>query len=94
MNEMKQILSEADDKNNIVNGVAVDRLRSLLERIEHLEEEKKGIQSDIRNIFAEAKSAGFDVKAMRAVLKLHKLNVADRDEQDLLLEVYRKALEI
>lgn len=94
MNEMKQILSEADDKNNIVNGVAVDRLRSLIERIEHLEEEKKSIQSDIRDIFAEAKSAGFDVKAMRAVLKLRKLNVADRDEQDLLLEVYRKALEI
>ena len=48
-----------------VGGVAVDRLRSLIERIERLEEEKKGIQSDIRDIFAEAKSAGFDVKAMR-----------------------------
>lgn len=94
MNEMKQILSEADDKNNIVNGVAVDRLRSLIERIEHLEEEKKSIQSDIRDIFAEAKSAGFDVKAMRTVLKLRKLNVADRDEQDLILDCYRKALEI
>lgn len=94
MNEMKQILSEADDKNNIVNGVAVDRLRSLIERIEHLEEEKKSIQSDIRDIFAESKSAGFDVKAMRAVLKLRKLNVADRDEQDLILDCYRKALEI
>lgn len=94
MNEMKQILSEADDKNNIVDGVAVDRLRSLIERIEQLEEEKKGIQSDIRDIFAEAKNAGFDVKAMRAVLKLRKLNVADRDEQDLILDCYRKALEI
>lgn len=94
MNEMQQILSESDDKNNIVNGVAVDRLRSLIERIEHLEEEKKSIQSDIRDIFAEAKSAGFDVKAMRAVLKLRKLNVADRDEQDLILDCYRKALEI
>ena len=94
MNEMKQILSEADDKNNIVGGVAVDRLRSLIERIEHLEEEKSGIQSDIRDIFAEVKSSGFDVKAMRAVLKLRKLNVADRDEQDLILDCYRKALEI
>lgn len=94
MSEMKQILSEADEKNNIVGGIAVDRLRSLIERIERLEEEKNGITSDIRDIFAEAKSAGFDVKAMRAILKLRKLNVADRDEQDLLLETYRKALDM
>lgn len=94
MSEMKQILSEADEKNNIVGGIAVDRLRSLIERIERLEEEKSGITSDIRDIFAEAKSAGFDVKAMRAILKLRKLNVADRDEQDLLLETYRKALDM
>ena len=53
-----------------VGGIATDRLRSLIERIERLEEEKKGIQSDIRDIFAEAKSAGFDVKIMRIVLKL------------------------
>ena len=91
---MKQILSEADEKNNIVGGIAVDRLRSLIERIERLEEEKNGITSDIRDIFAEAKSSGFNVKAMRAILKLRKLNVADRDEQDLLLETYRKALDM
>lgn len=94
MSEMKQILSEADEKNNIVGGIAVDRLRSLIERIERLEEEKKGVQSDIRDIFAEAKSAGFDVKAMRAVIKLRKMNVADRDEQELILETYRKALDL
>ena len=94
MSEMKQILSEADEKNNIVGGIAVDRLRSLIERIERLEEEKNGITSDIRDIFAEAKSSGFDVKAMRAILKLRKLNVSDRDEQDLLLETYRKALDM
>ena len=91
---MKQILSEADEKNNIVGGIAVDRLRSLIERIERLEEEKKGVQSDIRDIFAEAKSAGFDVKAMRAVIKLRKMNVADRDEQELILDTYRKALDL
>lgn len=94
MSEMKQILSEADEKNNIVGGIAVDRLRSLIERIERLEEEKKGVQSDIRDIFAEAKSAGFDVKAMRAVIKLRKMNVADRDEQELILDTYRKALDL
>ncbi len=75
-------------------GFAADRLRSLVERIERLEEEKKGICSDIRDIFAEAKGAGFDVKIMRAVIKLRKMNAADRDEQEFLLETYRKALDI
>lgn len=77
-----------------VGGIATDRLRSLIERIERLEEEKKEIQSDIRDIFAEAKSAGFDVKIMRIVLKLRKMNAADRDEQEFLTETYRKALDI
>lgn len=77
-----------------VGGIAVDRLRSLIERIERLEEEKKAIAGDIRDIFAEAKSAGFDVKVMREILKLRKMNAADRDEKELLLETYRKALEI
>ena len=77
-----------------VKNLAADRLRSLIERIERLEEEKKELQSDIRDIFAEAKSAGFDVKAMRAVIKLRKMNVADRDEQEILVETYRKALDM
>ena len=77
-----------------VGGIAVDRLHSLIERIERLEEEKKAIAGDIRDIFAEAKSAGFDVKVMREILKLRKMDAADRDEKELLLETYRKALEI
>ena len=77
-----------------VGGIAADRLRSLIERIERLEEEKKAIASDIRDIFAEAKSAGFDVKIMRAVIKLRKMNAADRDEQEFLLDTYKKALDI
>lgn len=84
------------DENQVkaeVGGVAADRLRSLIERIERLEEEKKGIQSDIRDIFAEAKSAGFDIKAMRTILKLRKMNAADRDEQEVVVETYRKALD-
>lgn len=75
-------------------GIAADRLRSLIERIERLEEEKAAIASDIRDIFAEAKSAGFDVKIMRVVLKLRKMNATDRDEQEFLTETYRKALDI
>ncbi|MBR2136520.1 MAG: DUF2312 domain-containing protein [Alphaproteobacteria bacterium] len=85
------------DENQIkteVGGVAVDRLRSLIERIERLEEEKKGIQGDIRDIFAEAKSAGFDIKAMRTIIKLRKMNAADRDEQEIVVDTYRKALDM
>lgn len=77
-----------------VGGIATDRLRSLIERIEKLEEDKKEISTDIREVFAEAKSAGFDVKIMRAILKLRKMDAADRDEQEFLLETYRKALDI
>ena len=77
-----------------VGGIASDRLRSLIERIEKLEEDKKEIATDIREVFAEAKSAGFDVKIMRAVLKLRKMNDADRDEQEFLLDTYRKALDM
>lgn len=77
-----------------VGGIAVDRLRSLLERIERLEEEKAGLSSDVKDIFAEAKSAGFDVKILRTILKLRKMDAADRQEQEFLLDTYRKALDI
>ena len=88
------ITKEDDEKNNIVGGIDVNRLRSIIERIERLEEEKKAISSDIRDIYAEAKGAGFDVKIMRAIIKLRKMNAADRDEQEFLIEEYRKALDI
>lgn len=74
--------------------IAADRLRSLIERIERLEEEKAAISSDIRDVFAEAKSAGFDPKIMRAVIKLRAMNAADRDEQEFILDTYRRALDI
>ena len=77
-----------------VGGIAADRLRSLIELIERLEEEKKALSGDIRDVFAEAKSAGFDVKIMRSILKLRKMNAADRDEQEFLLDTYRKALDL
>lgn len=77
-----------------IGGLAVDRLRSLIERIERLEEEQKALSSDIRDIFAEAKGAGFDVKIMRTIIKLRKMNAADRDEQETLLETYRRAMDI
>lgn len=93
-NPQEPVLPCVKKKDDEVGGIAVDRLRSLIERIERLEEEKAAIASDIRDIFAEAKSAGFDVKIMRQILKLRKMNAADRDEQESLLETYRKALDI
>lgn len=77
-----------------VGGIAADRLRSLIERIERLEEEKAAIASDIRDIFAEAKGTGFDVKIIKAIIKMRKMNNADRDEQEYLLELYKKALDM
>ena len=75
-----------------VGGIAADRLRSFVERIERLEEEKAGLAADIKDVFAEAKSAGFDVKIMRQIVRLRRLEAADRREQDELLELYRRAL--
>ena len=77
-----------------IGGIAADRLRTIVERIERLESERDGITSDIKDVMAEAKSAGFDTKAIRAVIKLRKMNAADRDEQEIFLETYRKALDI
>ena len=79
---------------NEVGGIDSTRLNSLIERIERLEEEKKGISSDIRDIYAEAKGVGFDVKIMKAIIKLRKMNQADRDEQEFLLDTSRKAINV
>lgn len=87
------VVKQADKEPKNV-ALAADRLRSLIERIERLKEEAGAISSDIRDIFAEAKSAGFDTKIMRIILKERKMNAADRGERDLLLDTYRKALDM
>ena len=68
------------------------RLKSFIERIERLEEEKAGIAADIKEVFAEAKGTGFDVKIMRQVIRLRKMESADRQEQEELLDLYQRAL--
>jgi uncharacterized protein (UPF0335 family) len=73
-------------------NISAERLRGLIERIERLEEEKKGLSSDIKDIFAEAKSAGFDVKVMRQLIRLRKQEPAEVEEHETLLDVYRRAL--
>ena len=72
--------------------VAADRLRSLIERIERLEEERKGLGCDVKDIYTEAKSAGFDAPVMRQLIRLRKQEPAKVEEQEQLLAVYRKAL--
>ncbi len=73
-------------------GIAADRLRSIVERIERLEEERAALAGDIKDIFAEAKSAGFDVKVLRQLIRIRKSEPAEVEEQETLLDVYRRAL--
>jgi uncharacterized protein (UPF0335 family) len=75
-----------------VGGIAADRLRSVIERIERLEEERKALAGDIKDIFAEAKSAGFEVKVIRQILRIRKQEPADVEEQETLLDLYKRAL--
>jgi uncharacterized protein (UPF0335 family) len=77
-----------------VGGIASDRLRTIIERIERLEEEKTALGEDIREIFSEAKSAGFDVKILRQVIRLRKLDSSDRQEQEAILDLYKRALDM
>ncbi len=69
-----------------------DRLRLLIERIERLEEEKKGIADDIRDVYSEAKAVGYDAKIMRQVVRLRKMKPDDRSEMETILDVYKAAL--
>jgi uncharacterized protein (UPF0335 family) len=73
-------------------NIAADRLRSIVERIERLEEERKALANDIKDIYAEAKSAGFDVKVLRSLIALRRKEPAEVEEQETLLDVYRRAL--
>lgn len=74
------------------NSVAKDQLKSFVERIERLEEEKAGIASDIRDIYSEAKGNGFDVKALRAIIRLRKQDADERAEHEAILDTYKHAL--
>jgi len=77
-----------------VVGIATDRLRSLVERIENLEEEKANISSDIKEIYAEAKGTGFDTKIIRMIIQLRKMDQTDRQEQEQILGLYKRALDL
>lgn len=73
---------------------ADERLQLLIERVERLEEEKKGISDDIRDVFGEMKSAGYDAKCVRQIIRLRKMKPDDRREMEAILDVYKNALGI
>lgn len=74
------------------DNVSAEQLRLFIERIERLEEDKKGIADDIKDVYAEAKGTGFDTKTMRAIVRLRKMEAAARQEAEALLETYKTAL--
>jgi uncharacterized protein (UPF0335 family) len=79
-------------KTPVTGGIESTKLRSYIERLERLEEEKSALASDLRDVFAEAKSNGFDTKTMRQVLKLRKMKANDRMEAEYMLDLYKRAL--
>ncbi len=84
--------SAAAEKDEASFRFAKDQLKAFVERIEKLEEEKKAISDDIRDVYAESKANGFDVKALRQIVKLRKIEPTEREEQDAILETYMHAL--
>ena len=75
-----------------VGGIAAERLRQLIERIERLEDEKAALAADVREIYAEAKAVGFDAKVMRQIINLRKMDTADQQEMEALIDTYKHAL--
>jgi uncharacterized protein (UPF0335 family) len=75
-----------------VQAVAAGQLRALIERIEKLEEDKKQISDDIKDVYAEAKGTGFDIKALRAIVRLRKKEASEREEEEAILDLYKAAL--
>lgn len=76
------------------DNISAEQLRLLIERIERLEDEKKGISDDIRDVYAEAKSTGFEPKTMRQIIRLRRMEKHHRDEAEMMLETYKQALGI
>lgn len=82
----------ADDITETSQTVAAGQLRAFIERVERLEEEKKTISDDIKEVFAEMKGTGFDTKAVKSIIKLRKKDQAERQEEEAILDLYKAAL--
>jgi len=85
-------MAESKGPGSDPGGIARDQLRSIIERIERLEEEKQAIADDIKEVYAEAKANGYDTKTLRAVVRIRKQDSAERQEQEALLDLYLAAL--
>lgn len=77
---------------NVSDTVSAEQLRQFIERVERLEEDRKGVSDDIKDVYAEAKGSGFDTKTMRAIVRLRKMEKAARQEAEALLDTYKSAL--
>ncbi|MEK9753770.1 MAG: DUF2312 domain-containing protein [Rhodospirillaceae bacterium] len=75
-----------------VGGISGERLLAFVERIERLEEEKKALADDIREVYSEAKGTGYDIKVLRQIIRLRKMDQSDRNEMEEVLDVYKRAL--
>lgn len=89
---MATTAAAARDDDSPATRFAVDQLKSIIERIERLEEEKKAISEDIKDVYAESKGNGFDVKALRTIIRLRKQDPNERQEEESILETYMQAL--
>ena len=89
---MNTAAAEKDDNEQTAVRFGKDQLKAIVERVERLEEEKKAITDDIRDVFAEAKANGFDTKALRTVIRMRKQDVNERNEQQAILDTYLHAL--
>jgi uncharacterized protein (UPF0335 family) len=84
---------KADDgEGNSIGGIAGEALRQVIERIERLEEEKQTLQGDIKDVYAQAKSQGFDTKIIRQIIRLRKMEDQEREEIEQLLDLYKAAI--
>lgn len=85
-------MSDTGIGHNSITSIAADQLKSVIERVERLEEEKKAASDDIRDVYAEAKGNGYDVKALRTIVRLRKQDANERAEQEVVLDLYKAAL--
>ena len=85
-------MAEGARKPADAGGIAGERLKSFIERIERLEEEKTALSGDIKEVYSEAKSSGFETKIMRQIVRLRKMEPQERSEQEQLLDVYKQAI--
>lgn len=84
--------TETVDREPTTGGIAADRLRSIVERCERLESERTALAGDIKDVLQEGKSAGFDVKIIRQLLRIRRMDPRDAEEQESLLDIYKRAL--